>query len=153
MVNQATLALAFAAGMVASFNPCGFSLLPAYIGAFVANDRTDATIQARIGRAVTVAAAVSVGFVAVFSVAGFALDRLAASARAQLPWVTIGIGLVLFFAGIAGVWGWKPILGLPTLRLRLTGSGPASMISYGAVSPSLPCLAPSAHSWRSQAPR
>jgi len=30
-----TLILALTAGMVAAINPCGFSLLPAYIGSFV----------------------------------------------------------------------------------------------------------------------
>lgn len=132
-MNQATLALAFAAGMVASFNPCGFSLLPAYIGAFVSNDRPEATIEARIGRAVAVAGSVSVGFVVVFLAAGLVLDRLASSARAQLPWVTIVIGSALVLAGIAGVAGWKPTLRIPALQLRSAGTGTASMVSYGAI--------------------
>ncbi len=130
-MSQAPLALAFAAGMVASFNPCGFSLLPAYIGMFVAGDNANAGVETRIARAVAVAAAVSVGFVAVFSGAGFVLDRLASSAQAQLPWVTIAIGAVLVVAGIATTAGWKPRLAIAAPQLGGKGNGVVSMVGYG----------------------
>ena len=35
MVDQAVIALALVAGAVAAFNPCGFALLPAYLGLLV----------------------------------------------------------------------------------------------------------------------
>ena len=39
---DAPFALAFAAGTVAAFNPCGFALLPAYLGWFLgAEDAAD----------------------------------------------------------------------------------------------------------------
>ena len=51
--------------MVATFNPCGFSLLPAYIGVFVSGDRIAESTERRVLRALGVAMAVSVGFVVV----------------------------------------------------------------------------------------
>lgn len=91
-----TIVLAFTAGMVATFNPCGFSLLPAYIGAFVVGDEV---ADRRVLRAIGVAAAVSVGFILVFASVGLVIDSIAGEARRQLPWVTIVIGGLLIIAG------------------------------------------------------
>ncbi|MBT8241411.1 MAG: cytochrome c biogenesis protein CcdA [Acidimicrobiia bacterium] len=130
-MNQAALALAFAAGMVASFNPCGFSLLPAYLAMFVSGDRVEERLESRILRAIGVAAAVSAGFIAVFATAGIILDRLAAGVRTQLPWVTIAVGALLVVAGLATLAGWKPELGVVPPQLGRRGGGFRSMVGYG----------------------
>ena len=131
-MDQAPLVLAFTAGMVASLNPCGFSLLPSYVGLFVLGDDPRRRLERRVVRAVGVAAAVSVGFVVVFVAMGLVLDRLSASARRQLPWMVVAIGVLLLVAGIAVLLGWKPRL--PTGRLvpRARGTGVGSMLLYGA---------------------
>lgn len=125
------VALAFTAGMVATFNPCGFSLLPAYIGAFVAGDQTDQGIDRRLIRAVAVAAAVSVGFVVAFAAIGLIIDSVAGEVRRQLPWVTIAIGMVLVVTGLAMATGWKPTIAVGGPRLGAGGRGPAAMVGYG----------------------
>ena len=38
---DAPLALAFTAGMVATVNPCGFAMLPAYLGYFLGLEGTN----------------------------------------------------------------------------------------------------------------
>ncbi len=127
-----TIALAFTAGMVATFNPCGFSLLPAYIGAFVSGDDSSERIERRVASACGVAAAVSVGFVFVFTTVGLIIDSIASEARRQLPWVTIVIGGLLIVAGIASLAGWKPTLALPGPRLATgTNNGFGKMVGYG----------------------
>ena len=126
------VALAFTAGMVATFNPCGFSLLPAYLGAFVAGDATDRRTDQRVMRAAGVAAAVSVGFVAVFTSAGLIIDQLTGSTRERLPWVTIVVGLVLALTGVAVVLGWKPAIAVRTPDLTSGRRGIAAMAGYGA---------------------
>jgi len=128
---SAPIALAFTAGMVATFNPCGFSLLPAYIGAFVAGDETSERTDRRVIRAVGVTAAVSVGFILVFATAGLIIDSLAGQARRQLPWVSIVIGFLLIGAGIATVAGWKPNLAIRGPKLRAGSNGPRVMVGYG----------------------
>ena len=129
---SAPVALAFTAGMVATFNPCGFSLLPAYLGAFVAGDATELRADQRVMRAVGVAAAVSLGFVVVFATAGLVIDQLTSATRQRLPWVTIIIGAALVLAGIAMVLGWKPSIAVRGTDLASGRRGIAAMTAYGA---------------------
>lgn len=128
---SASVALAFTAGMVATFNPCGFSLLPAYIGAFVAGDEVAQRTDQRVLRAVAVAAAVSLGFVIVFATVGLVIDSIASEARRQLPWVTIVIGGVLIAAGIATLAGWKPRLAVRGPQFSTASKTPTVMVGYG----------------------
>lgn len=128
----APIALAFTAGMVATFNPCGFSLLPAYIGVFVSGDRTAERTDRRLIRALGVAAAVSVGFVIVFAVVGIVIDSIASGARRQLPWITIVIGGMLILAGLATIAGWKPRLPIAAPDLARGRQGVGAMVGYGA---------------------
>ena len=107
---NAPLALAFTAGMIASINPCGFALLPASIGAFVAGDDTRVRTDWRIARAVGVSAAVSVGFAAMFIIVGVVFSSASSALRQQMPWVTIAVGAVMLAMGVASIAGWKPRL-------------------------------------------
>ena len=126
-----TIALAFTAGMVATFNPCGFSLLPAYIGAFVAGDEPTDRIDRRVARAIGVAAAVSTGFIIVFSTVGLIIDSIANQTLRQLPWVTIVIGGLLIIAGGATFAGWKLALALRGPQFSKGTKGIGAMVGYG----------------------
>ncbi len=125
------IALAFTAGMVATFNPCGFSLLPAYISAFVAGDQVQHRLDQRVLRAVGVAAAVSIGFIVVFASVGLIIDSIAGQARRQLPWVTIVIGGLLVVAGLAMALGWKPSLAIRGPQFSTSTNSPKVMVGYG----------------------
>ncbi len=118
--------------MVATFNPCGFSLLPAYIGAFVSADEVTERADRRVLRAIGVAAAVSVGFVLVFASVGLILDSIASQARQQIPWVSIVIGVLLVIAGTATVAGWKPNLAIRGPQVSTSKNTPPVMVGYGA---------------------
>lgn len=138
-VELDALGFALAAGMVATVNPCGFAMLPAYLTLVVAGEgaRTDADapgLRARaavIGRALAATAAMAVGFLTVFGAFGLVIAPLASSAQRFLPAVTIVVGVALVVLG-----GWmltgrqltlllpKPTGGAPTARLR-------SMLGYG----------------------
>ena len=128
---NAPLALAITAGMVAAVNPCGFSLLPAYIGLFVGSVDANATTAKRLARAAASAVAVTAGFVAVFSLAGVILDRVSSSFQQRLPFVTLVVGALVVVAGVAVLFGRK--VALPTLisRHRTSGRGVVSMVSFG----------------------
>lgn len=125
------IALAFTAGMVATFNPCGFSLLPAYIGAFVAGDEVEERLDRRVRRAVGVAIAVSIGFIVVFASVGLIIDSIAGQARRQLPWVTVVIGGLLVVAGLAMAVGWKPALTIRGPHVSTATTSPKVMVGYG----------------------
>jgi cytochrome c-type biogenesis protein len=126
-----SITLAFAAGMVATFNPCGFSLLPAYIGAFVAGDQVTDRADKRVLRAVGVAASVSVGFIVVFTAIGVIIESIAGELRRQLPWVTIVIGVALLVAGAAMALGWKPMLAIRGPQFSTKTNTPKVMVGYG----------------------
>ena len=128
---NAPVALAITAGMVAAVNPCGFSLLPAYIGLFVGSVDTNTTTARRLARATGSAVAVTAGFVVVFAVAGVILDRVSTSFQQRLPFVTLVVGALVVLAGIAVLSGRK--VALPTLitRNRTSGRGVVSMVGFG----------------------
>ncbi len=129
---EAPYALALAAGLVAALNPCGFAMLPAYLALLVGgesssgSDRRDA-----VRRALTMTAAMTVGFVAVFG--GFALlvVPLALSIQQYLPWVTVVIGFVLVVTGVWLASGRELGLRTPRLAAGAPGASVRSMAGYG----------------------
>lgn len=98
-MEQNLVALAFVAGMVAAFNPCGFAMLPAYLT--LAIDPQSGGQLAAVGRALAATAAMALGFLAVFGSFGLLTVSVASTVQRYLPYVTlvIGVGLV-----VAGVW-------------------------------------------------
>lgn len=97
------LALALTAGAVAAVNPCGFALLPAYLGLLVARPGPgggEDVRGARALRAIKFSLAMTVGFVAVFGSFGLVVARLSLSIERYLPAVTLVIGAVLVLTGL-----------------------------------------------------
>ncbi|MGA8211173.1 MAG: cytochrome c biogenesis protein CcdA [Nocardioidaceae bacterium] len=92
-----TAAVALGAGMLAALNPCGFALLPAYLGLLVTHD--DPGPAAAVRRALTATLAMTTGFLVVFAGFGLLVAPAASSAQRFLPWVTVVVGLVLVGAG------------------------------------------------------
>ncbi|RMD63747.1 MAG: cytochrome c biogenesis protein CcdA [Alphaproteobacteria bacterium] len=111
------LAFAFAAGSVATVNPCGFALLPAYL----ARRMTVGTPTRDLSRAslsgVAAGAAMTSGFVTVFGLGGGAVALGAGWLAAAFPWIGLTIGLGLIAAGLYALSGRRigPGLILPGL--------------------------------------
>src|SRR3546814_21089418 len=76
---DAPLAIAFASGMLAPVNPCGFAMLPAYLGFFLGQEGGDRDVRASVSRSLGVGLSVSAGFLLVFSIVGLAIYHLSAS--------------------------------------------------------------------------
>ena len=94
-------ALAFGAGMVATVNPCGFAMLPAYLGFFVGtDDGASRPLRGRVNRALVVSGAMTAGFVTVFGIVGLLVQTVAQSIDQQLSKVTIVIGIMLVLLGV-----------------------------------------------------
>lgn len=130
---DAPLALAFTAGMVATVNPCGFAMLPAYLGYFLGLDggTDDTGDTAGIGRALLVGSVVSAGFLVLFAVAGVLVSWTSFSVVDASPWLTIVIGAVVTALGVAFVAGWEPAMRLPKPRRAGRGRGLATMFVFG----------------------
>jgi cytochrome c-type biogenesis protein len=128
---EESLALALAAGMLAAVNPCGFALLPAYLSILVLGDDSPGAARA-VGRAVTLTAWMTIGFIAVFGVFGLVVSPVASQVQQYLPWFTVAFGVVV---AAAGAW---LVAGRELTRLRLgAGSGAAvtrsalAMVGFG----------------------
>ncbi|MEY4130344.1 MAG: hypothetical protein RLZZ31_468 [Actinomycetota bacterium] len=114
---SSSLLYAFGVGMVATFNPCGFAMLPAYLSYYLGleqetpNTRTDQIVL----RAIAVGAAMTAGFVVVFGILGLILDPVLNSISDKLPWVTMVLGLGLIFVGIRMLAGKEISVRLPKI--------------------------------------
>ena len=131
---DAPLALGFAAGMVAAFNPCGFAMLPAYVSWFLGLETTEEgqPAQAGVFRSLAVGASVSLGFVLVFGMAGLLITQFSLAFGEYTPWVTVVVGLVLIPLGVTQLLGRKVKLALPRWQRSVRGRGLSSMILFGA---------------------
>src|SRR5262245_38928360 len=99
--TKAPLGYAFVAGMVASVNPCGFVLLPAYLGYYLGDGREAPGGHGRAGRALAVSATVTASFALLFGLAGIVVGLAASAVTSSLPWIgaAVGVGLIV----LAGV--------------------------------------------------
>jgi cytochrome c biogenesis protein CcdA len=107
-VDGGLVSLAFAAGLVAALNPCGFAMLPAYLvlvvrGEGVGGPETGgsrSTGLASVGRALAATGGMALGFLTVFGLFGALTISAAATVQRYLPYVTVAIGIVLVILGI-----------------------------------------------------
>lgn len=130
---DAPLALAFTAGMVATVNPCGFAMLPAYLAWFVGVESGDErpSSAARVRRALGVSGLVSLSFIAVFAVVGLLVTAGALVVIDVAPWLVIVVGVSLVGAGIAMLRGWKPVVTLPQRSAGVRSRGGPSVLLFG----------------------
>jgi cytochrome c-type biogenesis protein len=103
MGTKAPLGYAFVAGMVASVNPCGFVLLPAYLGYYLGDDRGARGGRGRTGRAVAVSATMTASFALLFGLAGILAGLAASALSSSLAWIgtAVGVGLILLAGMLA----------------------------------------------------
>jgi cytochrome c-type biogenesis protein len=95
-MNSALL-FAFTAGAVATVNPCGWALLPAWF----ARRLDDAGEGVPLLAALRAGALATAGFIVIFGLAGLALALGAAWLGPLLPVVGLGVGIVLALVGIS----------------------------------------------------
>lgn len=138
---NSAIVYAFGVGMVATFNPCGFAMLPAYLSYFLGLESANGLESGRsavVLRALAVGAAMTAGFLVVFGLLGLVLEPVLSSVNEKLPWVTIVLGIMLIVLGIRLLRGHEI-----TLRLSRFSKAPESRelasvfifgISYALVS-------------------
>ena len=97
-MDQNLVGLAFAAGMVAALNPCGFAMLPAYLALVVNGD--DPGRARAVGRALAATAAMALGFLTVFGLFGLLTVSVASTVQQYAPYLTVLVGIVLVALGI-----------------------------------------------------
>jgi cytochrome c biogenesis protein CcdA len=93
----------FGAGMVSTVNPCGFSMLPAYLSLYLGG-RHDGTASRhfilRGGKALLIGTAVTLGFTVLFSFFGVILWAGGYILMQYLPWLGLFVGATLASLGL-----------------------------------------------------
>ena len=92
---------AFAAGMVASVNPCGVLMLPSYVFSQLRTEGASSSAARRALRGVLIAAVVTAGFVLIFAAAGIIIAAGGQWLVTFFPYAGIVLGVAM--AGL-GVW-------------------------------------------------
>ncbi|WP_062290275.1 cytochrome c biogenesis CcdA family protein [Demequina phytophila] len=142
-MDIADAAYALLLGAVAAFNPCGFALLPAYVTVIVTGTagRDDAAVPRAVAlrRALGFAAAMTAGFVAVFTALGLLFGGVSLSLQATvLPavsYVTAVLGALVIALGAVMIRHGElrgPGLGALGRASHAPGRTFASQLAYGA---------------------
>jgi cytochrome c-type biogenesis protein len=140
---------AFALGAVAAFNPCGFALVPAYLGLYLRDDVGRSGLGARFRRSIAVAVVVGASFTALFGAVGAVFSLGSALIVRSLPWIGLGVGVVLVLIGGLILSGRPVASSLPQRLATRVGRGAGTSnvrgyaafgVAYGAAS--LGCTLP-----------
>jgi len=120
------VSLSFIRGMVAAVNPCGFILLPTYLMYFLGlQGSLPGTQRATMRKALLVSAAVSLGFLSVFLVAGVISYNFTNWINENAKYATGAIGVALLGLGIAMLLGYKLPFMTPSIN---TGDTPKNTV-------------------------
>ena len=139
---ETAVLFAFTAGAVATVNPCGFALLPAWFARQIAAREGDSAAAIFL-RAARNGLAAALGFSLVFGASGLLLSSGALWLGRALPYFGVAVGGGLLIAGIMALAGLRlpDSAGLNTCRRINDRHGAFGFgLSYGAVS--LSCILP-----------
>lgn len=130
---EAPVALAFTAGLVATLNPCGFVMLPAYLSWFIgtADDEARPDVASRLSRALAVSGVVSATFLVVFTAVGLLFSAGALVIVDVIPWLALVVGAGVVVLGVAMFRGWKPAVALPQPSGGIRGRGAGGAVVFG----------------------
>ena len=131
-MSDVNLAFAFTAGIVATINPCGFAMLPAYISYFLGIEANSSpNIGTSITRALVTGTVVSSGFLIVFGSAGLLVSLGFTAIREIVPWVAICVGLTLIILGCFVTTGRRIDIALPRFDAGTSGKNLRSLVAFG----------------------
>lgn len=130
---DAPFALAFTAGLVATVNPCGFAMLPAYLAYFIglSDDDVSEGGPAAVSRGLAIGAVVSAGFLLVFGLVGLLVMIGLRSIIDLIPWAAIVIGIGVGILGIAMLAGYEPVVNLPKIGRAREGRRYSAVFVFG----------------------
>lgn len=112
LIMEALLVTAFVAGLVATVNPCGFAMLPAYLFFFLGSD-DDIAPGRQLGRALRIALVMALSFLVVFGLAGLLLTAGLQVVIDALPWMALVVGIGVVGMGVYVFRGGVITLSLP----------------------------------------
>lgn len=140
MLGDGNFTIALAAGVLATFNPCGFAMLPAYLSFIILGNGSGKTQREVFKDAAKFSALMGLGILVVFAIFAAAIIPFASSIQAYLPIFTFLIGIILIVAGASLVLGrdfpstklWSPAIS-PTGK-SITYFGYGVTFALGSIS-------------------
>ena len=103
-MDQTALGIAFVAGVFATFNPCGFAMLPAYLSLAILEGGNNDRKSQLLARAFKFSALMGVGILAVFSAFSLIIFPISTSIQRYLPYITTLLGLGVVALAIYILW-------------------------------------------------
>lgn len=109
------LAWAVPAGALATLNPCGIAMLPAYVAYFVGKSE-----RGRVDpfRGVEAGALLAAGVMIVFSVMGVLIAAIGSIVAAAMPWLALAVAVGLLGLGVTTLLGREVGVPLPAFTQR-----------------------------------
>jgi cytochrome c biogenesis protein CcdA len=140
MIGQGNYALALTAGIFATFNPCGFAMLPAYLSFIIIGSEKDKSKTASLKDAFKFSFFMGLGILAVFALFAAVVIPFESSIQKYLPIFTLVIGACLVLGGAVILSGraitfakiWSPSIS-PTGK-TLTFLGYGATFALGSIS-------------------
>jgi cytochrome c biogenesis protein CcdA len=140
MLGDGNYTIALAAGIFATFNPCGFAMLPAYLSFIILGNKPEKTQREVFKDAAKFSALMGLGILIVFAIFAAAIIPFASSIQTYLPIFTFLVGGVLIVAGASLLLGrdfpstklWSPSIS-PTGK-SLTYFGYGVTFALGSIS-------------------
>lgn len=138
---------ALSVGALATVNPCGFAMLPAYLAYYLGTQEADfktASPLFRGGQALLTGATMTLGFIIFFGAIGSLITAGSRFLISWMPWMAMLVGVALIFLGLWVLFGGKiaiPFLNRVNLRPR---GGLPGMFLFGIAyaTASLSCTLP-----------
>ena len=101
MASETVLTVAFVAGIFATFNPCGFAMLPAYLSLAILDSAEKSNRAIQVVKALKFSGLMGLGIVGVFSLFSLVIFPISTGIQRYLPYVTTVIGLAIVIFGLA----------------------------------------------------
>jgi cytochrome c biogenesis protein CcdA len=102
-MNEANLAFAFSAGILATLNPCGWAMLPTFVSCYLGareGDYEQRTFTNRATEGLTLGVLVTVGFLTVFGIASVIVSAGLRLVVQYMPFAALITGIVLVLLGL-----------------------------------------------------
>jgi cytochrome c biogenesis protein CcdA len=125
---------AFTAGAVATLNPCGFALLPAYLSYLLGRGDTS-PVPRQVVRGGLAGLSMTAGVMAVFLIAGAVITGLGTAIARFIPWLGVLVGGVVAAIGLVMLF-WPSVN--PSLPIAHWAdrfgrrTGPFTFVAFGA---------------------
>lgn len=144
MADIILLSFAFAAGMAAFFNPCGYAVLFAYISRFFTNKEKETGVKKTLLHGLAIGMIATLGFITVFALAGLGIAFVSRSIIELIPWINFFLGFLLIGIGAYLLTGRAISINTHIGKVNPNQTSSLSFYKYGIVyaTASLGCVLP-----------